>query len=111
MKSQVFQQMLEVMIKRGGPYAGMDIPEFYELVEALFSPEEAELNNTLSRNPVTAADLASQTGRNQEHIAALLEKMADKGLCCAMLLEGERYYQGVPFMPGLFEYQFMGGGV
>ena len=111
MKSQVYKQMLEVMIKRGGPYAGMDIPEFYDLVEALFSPEEAEVNNALSRNPVTAADLASQTGRNQEQLAASMEKMADKGLCCTMLLEGKRHYQGVPFMPGLFEYQFMGGGV
>ena len=57
MKSQAYKQMLEVMLKRGGPYAGMDIPEFYALVEELFSPEEAEVNNALSRNPVTAAEL------------------------------------------------------
>jgi Pyruvate/2-oxoacid:ferredoxin oxidoreductase delta subunit len=111
MKSQVYQQMLEVMIKRGGPYAGMNIPEFYELIEELFSPEEAEVNNALSRKPVTASDLASQTGRDEEQLAELLEKMADKGLCCAMLLEGKRHYQGAPFMPGIFEYIFMGGGV
>ena len=51
--------MLEVMLKRGGPYAGMDIPEFYALVEELFSPEEAEVNNALSRSPVTAAELST----------------------------------------------------
>jgi hypothetical protein len=32
MKSQAYRRMLEVMIKRGGPYAGADIPEFFEMV-------------------------------------------------------------------------------
>jgi hypothetical protein len=52
MKSQAYKQMLEVMLKRGGAYAGMDIPEFYALVEELFSPEEAEVNNALPRSPL-----------------------------------------------------------
>ena len=34
MAATVYQKMLEVMTNRGGPYAGMDIPEFYRLVEA-----------------------------------------------------------------------------
>jgi len=42
--------MLDVMTKRGGSYAGMDIPEFYALVQELFTPDEAELNNALPRN-------------------------------------------------------------
>lgn len=111
MKSQAYKQMLEVMLKRGGPYAGMDIPEFHEMVDEIFSPEEAEVNNALSRNPVTAADLANQTRRNEAQLERLLEGMASKGLCSAFLLEGKRLYQGAPFMPGIFEYLFMGGGV
>ena len=58
MESQVYKDMLDVMTKRGGPYAGMDIPEFYALVQELFTPEEAELNNALPRNPVTAAEIS-----------------------------------------------------
>ena len=42
------------MKKRGGRWSGMDIPEFYEMVEELFTPEEAEVNNTLPTEPVTA---------------------------------------------------------
>ncbi len=72
MESQVYKDMLDVMIKRGGSYAGMDIPEFYELVQELFTPEEAELNNALSRNPVTAAEVAQQKGRSEEEVTALL---------------------------------------
>jgi Pyruvate/2-oxoacid:ferredoxin oxidoreductase delta subunit len=109
MKRQVYEQMVEVMGKRGGPYSGMDIPEFYELVEELFSPEEAEINNALSRKPALVSDIAGQTGRPEAEVRALLDGMAEKGLCGTFLTEGKRYYQGIPFMPGVFEYQFIGG--
>ncbi len=109
MESQVYKDMLDVMIKRGGPYAGMDIPAFYEMVQELFLPEEAELNNALSRNPVTAAEIAREKGRSEEEVTVLLENMANKGLCVTFLSEGKRYYQGASFMPGIFEFQFMGG--
>jgi Pyruvate/2-oxoacid:ferredoxin oxidoreductase delta subunit len=35
--------------------------------------------------------------------------MADKGLCRTFVKDDVRYYQGEPFMPGIFEYQFMTG--
>jgi len=103
--------MLEVMAKRGGPYSGADIPEFYSLMEELFTPEEAEVNNALPRQPLTAEELAAQTGRDAEGIRMLLEGMADKGLCATFVHDGKRVYQGVPFMPGLFEFLFIPGRV
>jgi len=33
MPTEVYKQLLEVMKKRGGPMAGMDIPEFFDMVE------------------------------------------------------------------------------
>lgn len=110
MVSQVYKDMLNVMTKRGGSYAGMDIPEFYALVQELFTPEEAELNNALPRNPVTAAEIAKEKGKTEADLTALLEAMADKGLCVAFRAQGKTYYQAAPFMPGIFEFQFMGGG-
>ena len=109
MESQVYKDMLDVMTKRGGPLAGMDIPEFYALVQELFTPEEAELNNALPRNPVTAAEIAKEKGKNEAEVTALLEGMANKGLCVAFHSEGKTYYQAAAFMPGIFEFQFMGG--
>jgi hypothetical protein len=87
MESQVYKDMLDVMTKRGGPYAGMDIPEFYALVQELFTHEEAELNNALPRNPVTAAEIAKQKGRSEAEVTALLERMANKGLCVSFRSE------------------------
>jgi Pyruvate/2-oxoacid:ferredoxin oxidoreductase delta subunit len=109
MTAQVYKDMLDVMVKRGGPYSGADIPEFYSLMEELFTPEEARVNNAMPRQPVTAADVAKQMGRNEGEIKAFLESMADKGLCSTVVQGKERFYQGVPFMPGIFEFQFMPG--
>ena len=109
MESQVYKDMLDVMTKRGGPYTGLDIPEFYALVQELFNPEEAELNNALPRNPVTSAEIAKEKGKNEEAVTALLEGMANKGLCVSFRSEGKSYYQSASFMPGIFEFQFMGG--
>ena len=109
MRQTVYQQLLTVMQSRGGPYAGLDIPEFFEMVEALFTPEEARVNNALIRKPETLEQIARRMKRDEKELHALLEEMADKGLCTTFRTNGKRVYQGVPFMPGIFEYQFMSG--
>jgi electron transport complex protein RnfB len=109
MSEEVYRKLLEVMKSRRGPYAGMDIPEFYAMVEELFTPGEAEVNNALTRKPATVSDIAKTMGRAEESVQAILEVMADKGLCATFVQSGVRFYQGVPFMPGIFEYQFMPG--
>jgi len=109
MAQEVYKQMLEVMKQRRGAYAGMDIPEFYALVEALFTPQEAAVNNVMSRKPLTAGEIAAEMGKGAEEIESTLETMADKGLCKTFMRDGTRFYQGEPFMPGIFEYQFIAG--
>ncbi|MDM8551022.1 hypothetical protein QUF72_13125 [Desulfobacterales bacterium HSG2] len=102
MNQQVHQELLEVMKSRRGPYAS--------LAEELFTPEEAEVNNALSRKPSTANDISGKMNRDEDEIREILEKMADKGLCATFTSNDVRFYQGVPFMPGIFEYQFIPGG-
>ena len=109
MKPDVYKQLFEVMKNRRGPYTGIDIPEFYPLVQELFTPEEAEVNNVIPRKPSTAKDIADELGKPNDDVVAILETMADRGLCKTFLKDGVRYYQGEPFMPGIFEYQFMSG--
>jgi len=109
MSKEVYKQMLEVMKKRRGSYAGMDIPEFYEMVAALFTEEEAKVNNAMPAGPATSEEIAKQMGRGEGQIKVILEAMADKGLCKTFTDKGIRYYQGQPFMLGIFEYQFMPG--
>ncbi|MGA2404557.1 MAG: 4Fe-4S dicluster domain-containing protein [Syntrophobacteraceae bacterium] len=109
MTQQVYRDVLEVMKKRGGPYAGSDIPEFYAMVEEFFTPEEAEINNVLVRKPATYQEIAQRAQKNENEVKEILERMADKGLCGVPIVSGVRLYQGLPFMPGLFEFHFIGG--
>ncbi len=109
MSQNVYKDLLEVMRNRGGPYSGLDIPEFYALVEELFTPEEAGMNNVLSRKPAAAEDIAGRMNRDKNEVTRILERMADKGLCAIFKGPGVPLYQGIAFMPGIFEFQFIGG--
>ena len=109
MKLDVYKQLFTVMKNRRGPYTGIDIPEFYPLVQELFTAEEAQVNNAMPRKPSTANDIAKELGKPENDIIPTLETMADRGLCKTFLKDDVRYYQGEPFMPGIFEYQFMTG--
>jgi len=109
MAQEVYRQLLEVMKKRGGGYAGMDIPEFFSLVEELFTPTEAEINNAMPKGFFTAKTLATSLLRDEKEVEAVLEAMADKGLCLALSTDQKRVYQSARFMPGILEFQFMPG--
>jgi len=109
MTQQVYQELYEAMKARRGPYTGVDIPEFYDLVEELFTPVEAAVNNVMTRQPATANDIADRMNKPESETAAILETMADKGLCKTYMRDGVRYYEGEPFIPGIFEYQFFAG--
>jgi len=106
---EVYQKLLEVMKKRRGRYAGMDIPEFWTLVKELFTPAEAEVNNAMPRGPFTSAGLAKQMSRDESDLKPILENMANKGTCMGMTVDGTQYYQSARFMPGILEFQFMSG--
>jgi len=87
----------------------MDIPEFYELVEELFTPEEAEVYMAIPRGFSPASTIAENVDKSEGEVAAVLESMADKGLCTAGRLGETNLYGAPPFVPGIFEFQFMRG--
>jgi len=109
MNEDMYKQLFEVMKSRRGLYTGVEIPEFYDLVEELFTPQEAEVNNVMTKKPATADDIVAAMGKPEDEIKTTLKTMADKGLCRTFLKDDVRLYQGEPFMPGIFEYQFMSG--
>ena len=109
MSKKVYKELLTVMLKRGGQYAGMDIPEFYEMVEELFTPEEAEVNNAMPKRPETAENIAKEMGKDEGETREILEAMANKGLCFTINRDDTILYRGSPMMPGILEFLFMKG--
>jgi len=109
MSEQVYKDMIPVMNRRALAFGGMDIPEFYRVAKALFSPEEAEINNAMPAKTFSAADLAKIMGREEAELAPKLKAMADKGLCNSFLKGELRLFRPAPFVPGIFEFVFMRG--
>jgi hypothetical protein len=109
MNEDVYKRMCEVMAKRGGLYPGVDIPEFYPMVEALFTPEEAAVNNVMPKGRFPVETIAKELNKNVIDVERVLETMSDKGLCYSFLKEGTRSYAAALFVPGIMELQFMRG--
>ncbi len=109
MNDDVYRKLCTVMAQRGGRYPGMDIPEFYDLAQELFIPQEAAVIASLPREPSTAGKIAEGMSGDEREIGTVLEAMANKGLCSSFEQDGKRYYVAVPFVPGIFEFQFMRG--
>ena len=49
MEEQVYQELCQKMAKSGGRFPGMDIPEYYNLIKELFTPEEATVFNAIPK--------------------------------------------------------------
>ena len=109
MAEQVYHELCEVMSTRGGKYPGRDIPQFYALVEELFTPEEAAVYNVIPKgfNPVEA--IAAEIGKGVDETRSILEGMAFKGLCMTVSRGETILYSAPVFVPGIFEYQLMSG--
>ena len=109
MDKTVYKELLEVMKSRKGAYSGADIPEFYAMVEEMFTPDEARVNNAMPKGPFTAVKMAEIMSMDEKETEKILEGMANKGLCRAVNKEDATYYLSAPFMPGILEFIFMSG--
>ena len=109
MAKKVYHDLCEILSKRGGTYPGKDIPEFYALVEELFTPEEAAVYNAIPKGFHPAEAIAKEMGKEVNEVKPILEGMANKGLCTAGSMGGATFYSAPVFVPGIFEFQFMRG--
>jgi Pyruvate/2-oxoacid:ferredoxin oxidoreductase delta subunit len=105
----VYKELCKTMAKRGGLFPGMDIPEFYVMTRELFSTDEAVLSNAMPRGFNSAEAIAEFMERDVSWVEPILEAMSQKGLCFSTKKGDATLYAGPPFVPGIFEYQFMRG--
>jgi Pyruvate/2-oxoacid:ferredoxin oxidoreductase delta subunit len=80
-----------------------------EILEILFTPEEAALAARLPVRPATLAELARRLAVPEAELAARLEPMCDRGIVLdlARPRTGERWYLLAPPVVGFFEYSLM----
>ena len=109
MTDATYKELMNRFAQEGGRYPGMDIPEFYELVMELFSPEEASVAAAIPAGLCTSEQLVKTLQKSKDEVESTLQTMAGKGLCISLDMGGTRIYSLPPFVPGIFEFQFMRG--
>ncbi|MBI4965539.1 MAG: 4Fe-4S binding protein [Desulfomonile tiedjei] len=76
-----------------------------KILEKLFSEEEAELFLHLSMMLEPPEAIAQRSGKEPAAVAAMLERMVDKGLIFRVKKEDSSKYGAAPFVVGSWEYQ------
>ncbi len=90
------------------PFGAPKRPEFLEILQMLFTPEEADLALHLPFSPQLTGDIAAAIGQAEEEVTRLCEQMADKTLVYAYQTRtGKKMYMLFPTAPGLFEFPIM----
>ena len=108
METQAYQNLCQKLSKQGGRFPGMDIPEFYNLIHALFTPEEAVVFIAMPKDYNPAGTIAENLGRSEHEVLEILEAMADKGLIVAGGFGGIFFYGTTP-LENILDFQFMRG--
>ena len=94
------------------PLGAPECPELYQLLQELFTPQEAELAAKLPFKPTALTRLAEMLGTQAEELEPKLERLTEKGLLYQRLFpNGKAYYSLLPVVPGILELQFMDGTV
>jgi len=111
MTDQIYRELYQNLAARGFQGPLYDIPEFYDLVEALFTPEEAAVacaQTPGERNRATASDLAAKVGWPEDKVAGILDTMVTKGTCFRIKRNSIRYFVP-PETAAIINLNFMRG--
>jgi len=111
MTDQIYKELYQNLETRGFPGPLHDIPEFYDLVEALFTPEEAAVACSQTpgeRNRATAAELAAKVGWPEDKVAGILDAMVTKGTCFRIKRNSIQYFVP-PETAAIINLNFMRG--
>ncbi|MBN1375418.1 MAG: 4Fe-4S binding protein [Dehalococcoidia bacterium] len=111
MDDRTYDQLADALRRKGGGIPAVKCKEFRNVIDALFTEEEAILASQMPEMLVSADMLADKTKQDQQHVADLLDKMTKKGLLFSLNRQGTNLYTLLAFVPGIFENQFNTGPV
>lgn len=112
MADVIYDKLAAALNARSTAVPALPCKEYYDLVEFLFTPEEAAIFCAMPIEYTKADEVATNMGmKDVKKLAAQLDIMGDKGLVHVKEMEGIKYYEALPFVPGLIEFQLLRGVV
>ena len=102
-----YSQLRDVLDKH--PSGCPEGPGIIEILQTLFSPEEARVAASMVFVPRPVDWIAPRAGLEPVEVAPMLAGLADRGLTYSRTKDGVCGYALLPVMPGLFEFPFMKG--
>jgi Pyruvate/2-oxoacid:ferredoxin oxidoreductase delta subunit len=106
MTEEIYMQLANRLDSLPNGYPPTEDGVELRLLEKLFSPEEAELAENLRLTLETPKEIATRLGRDRREIKPMLKTMARKGLIKAGRADNGLGYGLLPFVVGIYEYQF-----
>ncbi|MBW2143134.1 MAG: hypothetical protein JRG75_01880 [Deltaproteobacteria bacterium] len=105
MTGDIYQQLRKAIAQHSAYFDATPSGVEIKFLRKLFSVEEAEMYMHLTENLETPQQIAARAGQGPETVAAILKRMAEKGLLFPKR-EGETwYYAAAPFAHGILEHQ------
>ncbi len=84
-----------------------DSPAIIQVLQMLFSPQEADFARRIPTQPVSLAALSKMLGQDRDTLEARLSELALRGLVLDVERDGERYFALAPVLGGVFEFIMM----
>jgi Na+-translocating ferredoxin:NAD+ oxidoreductase subunit B len=110
MVDAVYEKLPGALNARSMAFPAVKCKEFYDLVEFLFTPEEAGIFVAIPLGLATLEEIAGELHvKDLKKLGGQLETMADKGLIHIRERAGKKVYEALPFVPGITEFQLMRG--
>jgi Na+-translocating ferredoxin:NAD+ oxidoreductase subunit B len=76
-----------------------------EILQRIFTPEDAAMALRLKPIPETARQVARRLRRPADEVTATLDAMCERGQIFSLWQRGRRYYGLAPFIVGIYEFQ------
>ncbi|MBN1375124.1 MAG: 4Fe-4S binding protein [Dehalococcoidia bacterium] len=109
MKQTTYEKLADAIERRGGGVPTVKCQDYYNILDELFTEEEARLAGILPETPVSADMLVDKVNLDLKGVAEILEGMARKGLLFSIKVDDKRYYILFPLVPGMMENQLLTG--
>ncbi len=105
MSREIYQRLAKVLDTLPSGFPAMESGVELQLLEKIFSPEEAELFCDLRLKPETPEEIAERTGRPLQGLKETLQDMAAKGQCSEVRLGQTSLFKMIPWIVGIYEFQ------